>query len=110
MSRQKYFYSHLVDINSIAGELEGLQITESEKEELLDIAHIHLHQTIIDAILQELTESDKKKFLELVAHGEDDKVWNHLNEKVEKIEDKITKAAKQTKIELKKDIEKIREK
>lgn len=110
MARQKYFYSQLVSIDSIADNLDSLDIKENEKEELLDIAHIHLHQTIIDSILLELSEVDKKKFLELLVSGENEKVWKHLNEKVEKIEDKIERAANQIKSELKDDIKKVREK
>jgi len=47
-------------------------------------------------------------FLELVAEGKDKKIWEHLNDKVEKIEDKITVAAKQIKREMKEDIRNIK--
>ena len=105
---QKYFYSHLVDLESLEEELSLLDLTKDEKKELVEIAHVTLHGTILDAILSELSEVDKRKFLTLVAHGNDEKIWEHLNTKVEKVEEKISAAALQIKKELKEDITKIK--
>lgn len=107
--RQKYFYSHLVDLEPLFLELETLTLTKPEKKELADLAHMNLHQTVIDAVLSHLNENDKKKFLELLANGEDEKIWEHLNERVEKIEDKITEAAIKTQRELGEDVKKIKD-
>ena len=49
-----------------------------------------------------------KRFLELMAEGRDEKIWEHLNAKVEKIEDKIVIAAKQIKQEMREDIRKVK--
>jgi len=106
--KPKYFYSHLVDLESLEEELSLLDLTKDEKKELVEIAHVTLHRTILDAILSELNEEDKKKFLTLVALGEDEKIWEHLNTKVEKVEEKIGTAAEQIKKELKADIFKIK--
>ena len=105
---QKYFYSHLLYDNDLEAELDSLDITSGEKDELLELSHIHVHQTVMDAILSELTDTDKKRFLELMAEGKDEKIWEHLNKKIEKIEDKITIVAKQIKEEMKEDIKKIK--
>lgn len=105
---KKYFWSDLANVDSIEVELQSLTLSNKEKEELLELAHVHLHQTIVDAILSHLTEVDKKSFLELLVAGEDEKIWDHLNSKVEKIEDKINEAAQKTKEELKSDIKKIK--
>ena len=105
---QKYFYSHLVDLESLEEELSLLDLTKDEKKELVEIAHVTLHGTILDAILSELSEVDKRKFLTLVAHGNDEKISEHLNTKVEKVEEKISAAALQIKKELKEDITKIK--
>ena len=102
---KKHFYSHLVNIDSLVSDLDTLDLTEKQKKELLEIAHLHMHQTIIDEVLSQLSEEDKKVFLELLASGEDKKIWKHLNEKVEKIEDKISLAAKQVEKELKADVD-----
>lgn len=104
----KYFYSHLINIDSLALELEELEFSKDEKKELIELAHVHIHQMITDAILSELKEEDKRKFLELLAGGEDEKIWEHLNTKVEKIEDKIKAASEQVKKELTQDIKKIK--
>lgn len=102
--RQKHFYSELVNFDDLFAELDLLDVTDSEKNDLADIARINLHQAIIDRILSELTDTDKKKFLELIAYGQDDKIWDHLHTKVKKIEEKISDSASQLKKELKEDI------
>ena len=104
----KYFYSHLISFDSLEQELNTLNLTKKEKQELMDIAHTHTHQQIIESILSLLSEEDKKKFLELLAYGEDEKIWKHLNQKVEKIEDKITDASETIKKELREDIKKLK--
>lgn len=109
MKQPKYFYSHLVDLSELESEIGTLDISPREKSELMDLAHVNLHQTVLDAILSQLTDTDKKRFMELLLHGEDEKIWNHLNKKVEKIEEKITTAAGDIKKELKEDIRKIKE-
>ncbi|KKR87041.1 MAG: hypothetical protein UU34_C0008G0065 [Candidatus Curtissbacteria bacterium GW2011_GWA1_41_11] len=105
---QKHFYSHLVDLDSLESDLDLLTLSKSEKDELLELAHVHVHQTVMDAILNELNDADKKRFLELMAEGRDEKIWEHLNDKVEKIEDKITIAAQSIKKEMREDIRKIK--
>lgn len=108
MKRPKYFYSHLVGLDDLFAELELTETSQREKEDLMDLVHINLHTAIIDTILSHLAEADKKRFLELIAEGADDAIWEHLNSKVEKIEEKITDAAKQIKAQLKEDIKKVK--
>lgn len=104
----KFFYSHLVNIESLEEDLGTLKVTDGEKTELMDLAHIHIHQAVIDTVLSQLKEEDKKQFLEHLTFGEDEKIWKHLESKVENIEDKIKSAAEQIKKELKEDIQKIK--
>lgn len=104
----RYFYSHLTDTDSLTSDLGELELTEGQKKELMEIAHIHTHQAVVDAILSQLSEDDKKKFLELLAAGANDEIWKHLNEKVSKIEDTITQVAKQVKKELREDVIKVK--
>lgn len=103
-----YFYSHLISFESLETDLDTLNLTKQEKQQLMDIAHTHTHQQIIESILSQLSEEDKKKFLELLAYGEDEKIWQHLNKKVEKIERLITDASKSIEKELREDIKKIK--
>lgn len=97
-----------MSVDEIIVDLDGLDLRSHEKKELAKLAHMNLHTAIVDAVLSELTESDKKVFLEHLASEENEKIWVHLNEKVEKIEEKIITAAEQMKRELKADIKKVR--
>lgn len=100
----KHFYSHLVDIDSLTVELHTLPLSDAEKFHLHELIEKNMHHVIMDAILSELSEEDKKKFLELVAHDKHEHVWDHLKDKTQGIEEKIKKAADELKKELHKDI------
>ncbi len=106
-SENKHFYSSVVDVNEVIVDLDALVLTRNEKKELVELAHLNLHTAIVDAVLSELTDDDKKIFLGLLARDEHEKIWQTLNEKVEKIEDKITATGDQVKKELREDIKKI---
>lgn len=103
-----YFYSHLVNLDIIAQDLEALSLSKKEKQQLLKIAHDHLHHQILDAILSELTEEDKRTFLLYLHRSQHDKIWEHLNSKVDKIEEKIQKVAEDLKKDLREDIKKTK--
>lgn len=107
-TKTNYFYSHLIELDSIFAELENLELSGEEREELAELAHVQVHQAVVDRILSHLSDVDKKRFLELMILGEDEKIWEHLRDKVEKIDDKIKDAAKQIKVELKADIKKVK--
>ena len=104
---QSFFYSHLVDLDSLIIALSELDITMEEKQKLEKLAHDQLHNAIVDVILNELAERDKKIFLANLRYETQEKIWKHLNEKVDKIEDKIFKAALDLKNELHKDISEV---
>jgi hypothetical protein len=108
MKKTKHFYGDIVSVDEIIVDLDAMDLTGDQKKELVQLAHMNLHTAIVDAVLSELAEGDKKIFLELLARDEHEKIWNHLNEKVEKIEDKITDAGEQVKKELREDIKKVR--
>lgn len=105
---KKHFYSDLVSLDEVVGDLERLEITAEEKKELAALAHDHLHETIMDAILSELTVRDKKIFLANITYETHDSVWKHLNEKVENVEEKIKTAAERLKIELRDDAKRVK--
>lgn len=108
MSNKKHFYSSLVSLDTIVDELVGLEASQEEKNELEEIAHDHLHETILDAILSELSERDKKIFLANLEYDTHEKVWQHLNDKVDNIEEKIKMAANKLKDELRADVKKVK--
>ena len=100
---KKHFYSSIVSFQSVFDEISSLDATEDEKQELKDLAHDHLHQTILDAILSELSLREKKIFLANLKYETDEKIWKHLNEKVDNIEEKIKTVAENLANELKED-------
>lgn len=103
MSKQ-HFYSHLIEIESLFVELDELELSEKEKNHLAKLIDSNLHHTILDAILSELPEGDKQKFLEHLSNNDSKKIWDHLNSKADNIEDKIKSAAKDLKVKLHQDI------
>ena len=102
------FYSHLIEIESLIVELDSLELSDKERKHLATLADSNLHQAILQAILDELNEPEKKVFLEHLKREEHDKIWKLLNEKIDHVEDKIKDAAQKLKDELNKDIKKAK--
>lgn len=101
----KYFYSHIIDIESLVVELDKLDLEDHEKLHLSELVDSSLHNTVLDAILSELSEEDKKIFLKHLENDEvHEKIWEHLNSKVDNIEEKIKIAADSLKEDLDKDL------
>lgn len=99
-----HFYTKLISTDSLIAALNELDLTDDQRSHLLGIVESSLHHAILDAILSELSEKDKKIFLEIVTENDDEKIWKFLNEKIDKIEDKITQTAESLKKELHQDI------
>lgn len=102
---KKRFYSHIIETSSLTLALGDLDLTQEERKHLVDLAHDNLHHAILDVVLSELSEKDKKEFLVLLAHDEHEKVWSFLLDRIEHIEEKVKKTAEDLKKELHKDIE-----
>ena len=100
----KYFYSHLIKIESIIIELDKMDLTDEQKSHLASYVDSSLHHAILDAILSELTDQDKRIFMQHLNQRDHDKIWRFLNEKMDGVEDKIKKAAEDLKVELHKDL------
>jgi hypothetical protein len=98
------FYSHLVNIEEVLVELDTLDLSASEKKHLSELLDANLHNTILDAVLAELSDKDKELFLKHLASDQHDKIWELLNDKVDSIEDKIKLAGESLKKEVHKDI------
>lgn len=107
---KKHFYSHIVETESIVIKLNQMDLAEEEKAHLLALIDSNLYHTILDAILSELSDEDKKNFLRHLASEDHGKVWELLNEKVKDIENKIKKASDDLKKQLLKDIKEAKEK
>ena len=102
--RHKHFYSHIVDTTSISIELADMDLTPDERLQLIALAENNVHHTVLDTILSELADEDKKEFLKHVRDDKHDKVWELLKGRVDNIEGKIKKAVEDLKVELHKDI------
>ncbi|MDQ5900891.1 MAG: hypothetical protein QG600_469 [Patescibacteria group bacterium] len=105
---KKQFYTHLIETDSILVKLHELGLSEEQKIQLLAIVESSLHHTVLDAILSELSEEDKELFFEHIEEDDHTKTWKFLNEKVDTIEEKIVKAAKDLTKELHDDIEDVK--
>lgn len=99
-----HFYSRLIKTDSLVEALNELELTDEQRSHLLGIVESSLHHAILDAILSELSEEDKKVFLDYVTQNNDEKIWNFLNGKIEGIEEKILQTAESLKKELHEDI------
>lgn len=106
----KFFYSHLIEIESIIVELDKMDLTDEQKSHLSNLIDSSLHHTILDAVLSELSDSEKKVFLQFLHEEDHNKIWQFLNEKVDSIEDKIKKVADDLVKEMHEDIKKAKEK
>lgn len=105
---KKSFYNHLVEIDSLTIELDKIEISQDEKHHLVLLIESNIHQTVLDVVLSELQGNDKKIFLHHLSSGNHDKVWTHLKEKIEDVENKIKKAADGLIKELHEDIKKVK--
>jgi|SRR6185369_2073005 len=109
---KKHFYHHIVQIDSIQIALAGLDLQPHEKEHLIIIAETNIHHSVLDALLSELSDEDKKRFLVLLAHEEPkhNEIWDFLNLKVEQAEAKIKKTAENLLKKMHEDIKEARNK
>lgn len=101
---KKFFYSHIIETETLIVELDNLNLASHEKLHLAKLVDSNLHHTILDVILSQLNEEDKLKFLKYLAEDDRQKIWDHLNQKTNGIEDKILQAAEDLKKDLKEDI------
>lgn len=93
MKKHKHFYHHIVVIDSIHVGLDSLELEPHEKEELLMLADNNIHHAVLDAMLSELEEGDKKVFLALVLNDNHNEIWKLLSFKVKNAEEKIKEVA-----------------
>jgi hypothetical protein len=105
---KKRFYSHLIDIESINLSLYLLDLNERQKQELMLIVESNIHHVVIDTVMSELSEEDKKKFLSHLAAEKHEEIWSLLEGKIKNIEEKIKQAVQVLKQELHKDIMEVK--
>lgn len=108
MSKTFFFYSHLIEIESVITELDQLDLSLEQKSHLASLIDSSLHHTILDAILSELTPTDRKVFLNYLREDNKDKIWQFLNNKIGNIEEKVKKTAEDLKREMHHDLKEVR--
>lgn len=101
---RKHFYSHIVEVDTLYVALDGLDVSEKEKNHLKHLIDSNLYHTILDAILSELSEEDKHIFLNHLATEKHENTMDFLQKRIDNIEDKIKKAADDLIKELHEDI------
>lgn len=90
---KKPFYHHLIIIDQIHIGLDALELSPEEKKELVELAENNIDHKVMDTVLSDLSNEDKKTFLSLVLRSDHDEIWKMLREKIENAEEKIGKAA-----------------
>lgn len=101
---KKHFFSHLIETDTLHIELDKLEMQDHEKEHVKNLIDESIYHTVLDAVLSELSEEDKKVFITHLMSDSHDDIWDFVNNKVENIEEKIKKAADDIKKELHTDI------
>ena len=101
----KYFYQNYIVIEDLITELHGLDLSDEERHHLATLIDSQLHHVILDEILSNLAEDDKKIFLDKINKDpESEEIMDFLNEKIENIEEKISKVSGQLVKELHSDV------
>ena len=102
---KKQFYSHIVEIETVYVALDGLELSDTEREHLKHVIDTNMYHTILDAVLSQLPDSDKKMFLAHLAADDHGKTLEFLQKRILNVEDKIKKIAKDLVKELHEDIQ-----
>lgn len=105
----RHFYTHIIETETISIELDTLNLKAEEKEHLERLVESQIHHAVVDTVLTQLPEDDKKTFLEHVHTKNYEKVWKLLHAKIDDAEEKIKKSAREITTELLKDIRQIKE-
>lgn len=101
-----YFYSHLVEIETITQKLDELDMTPSQRKHLAQLIDSTIHQEVLDIIFGRLSDTDKLLFIEELKKDPSSlEIMKLLNEKAGDIEDEIKKTVTKIKQELHADVE-----
>lgn len=100
-----FFYSHLVEIDTIISKLDELDMTDEQRKHLASLVDSTVHQEILDIIFSKLSDEDKILFIEhFQKDPENLEIMKFLNEKASDIEDEIKEVVGRIKKELHEDI------
>ena len=98
----KIFYDHIVQIDHLMTEIQHLELETSEKEELANLVDEAVHHEMVSVILTHLPEEYHEEFLERFhAKPHDPSLLGYLKAKVEGIEEKLEREAKEIREKIK---------
>lgn len=99
------FYAKMIDIELLINSLRELDLSDSERAHLAGLIDSSLHSVILDEILSNLSEEDKRLFLEkLESKKSHDEIIEFLNSRIDKVEDKVKTVSDQLVAELHADL------
>jgi hypothetical protein len=102
---KKHFYHEIVEIDSIHFALNGLELTREEKAELVQLVEESIHHAVMDSLLSELSEKDKKVFLALIIAQDHTEIWQLLDDNIENPREKVKTIAFELRKKMHDDIE-----
>lgn len=101
----KYFFARYIIIDKLIAGLNDLNLSDQERLHLSQLVDSSLHHAILDEILSNLGDSDKKVFLKkLQEDPENEELIEFLKPKIENIEDKIKTVSDQLISKMHKDV------
>ncbi|HUW24774.1 MAG TPA: hypothetical protein VMW04_04075 [Patescibacteria group bacterium] len=108
----KIFYDHLIKIEEVIVELEGHQLEDGEKEELISLIDDTFHHQTLNLILSHLSSGQQENFLTRFNEAPyDPDLLNFLKETItDDVEEMIKKEAEKIKKEILSDIKKSQRK
>ncbi len=106
--KNKHFYAHLTETTDIVLELGELDLSSEERIHLLSLVEANIHSVVINTVLSNLDEENKKIFFNNLIANDHSKTWEHLNKSTKDLENKIQEAIDLVKKELLKDIRRAR--
>lgn len=92
-TKPQHFYHSIVSMDSLQVRLDLTEWSDDEKAALMDLAERTVHHSILDLVLSQLSDDDKRLFLEHHAHERHEAIWALLQNRIGSIEDKIKKTA-----------------
>jgi len=76
--KNKFFYSHLIEITDISLKLKDVNLSDDEKAHLTSLIEANIHSIVIDTVLSELSSDDKKTFLKNLVSDNHEKTLEHF--------------------------------
>ncbi len=105
----KYFYTKYLILEEFLEEFHKLDLSDKERNNLASLVDSSLHHAILDEILSNLKNEDKKLFINLLKQDpSSEKLMEFLKGKVEGIEEKIKKVSSELIKEMHEDVKKAK--